>query len=540
MSVRTDERDERVAAVLAEYFADVEAGRVVDWHQVVRRHPEIARELSEFFGQRAALGRLLDSETGVGEAGGGVTEAAAGAPREDEAPTADQPPWAGGGEPPDGVETIDGGGEPEPGGTRVRYFGDYELRRVLGRGGMGIVFEAQQLSLRRPVALKMIRAGLWADSEEVRRFRNEAEAVANLDHPGIVPVFEVGQHKGRHYFSMKLVEGPSLDKVLESYKQRPRDCARLISQVAQAVHHAHQRGILHRDLKPSNILLASGGRQPLDPPHEPSPAEPSGGSRPPLAADVAHVTDFGLARRIEGDGSLSVSGAILGTPQYMSPEQASGARRAITTATDVYGLGAALYAMLSGRPPFQGASVIETLQQVREREPERPSKFNPKVPRDLEVITLKCLEKDPQRRYSSAASLADDLDRYVRGEPILARRTGLLERSAMWIRRQPARAGLAAASLVAALALAGLAVAVPLFLQKEEARREAVHQRDRAQNTAERAETFEYLFRIALVERWWRDGDFGHAREMLHEASNSRHSGTAIRERWRTPDGRVP
>jgi serine/threonine-protein kinase len=250
----------------------------------------------------------------------------------------------------DAEETNNGDGQVEPGATRVRYFGDYELRRVLGRGGMGIVYEAQQMSLNRPVALKMIRAGLWADSEEVRRFQNEAEAVANLDHPGIVPVFEVGQHKGRHYFSMKRVEGSSLDKVLSEYPSKPREAAQVLLEVARAVHHAHQRGILHRDLKPSNILLDRSG--------------------------APHVTDFGLARRIEGDSSLSLSGAILGTPQYMSPEQASGSRHEITTATDVYGLGAVLYAMLSGRPPFQGESVIETLEQVRERAPEPLSKRN--------------------------------------------------------------------------------------------------------------------------------------------------------------------
>src|SRR5262249_30235620 len=215
-----------------------------------------------------------------------------------------------------------------PRGTRVRYFGDYELRSVLGKGGMGVVYKAKQLSLNRLVALKMIRAGAWAGEDEVRRFKNEAEAVANLDHPRIVTIHEVGQLEGQHYFSMKLVDGPSLAEHLHRYAAEPRSAARLVEEVARAVHHAHQRGILHRDLKPSNIVLDPEGRP--------------------------HVTDFGLAKRIEGNGSLSASGAIVGTPQYMSPEQASGRKGTITTATDVYRLGAVLYALLTVAVRFGG------------------------------------------------------------------------------------------------------------------------------------------------------------------------------------------
>src|SRR5439155_13404060 len=222
---------------------------------------------------------------------------------------------------------------------------------------------------------------------DVKRFQAEAEAVAQLDHPNIVPIYDVGSHRGRHFFSMKLFDGGSLADEPARFVADPRAAARLVAEIARAVHHAHQRGILHRDLKPSNILL--------DPEGQP------------------HVTDFGLAKRLTGDGALSLSGSIVGTPQYMSPEQAAGQRSAITTAADVYGLGAIFYATLTGRPPFQSDSVLETLEQVRERAPERLSLINHRVDRDLETICLKCLEKDPKRRYDSAAALADDLERYL-------------------------------------------------------------------------------------------------------------------------------
>ncbi len=245
-----------------------------------------------------------------------------------------------------------GAGLPE--GTRIGYFGDYELLRVLGEGGMGIVYKARQLSLNRPVALKMIRAARFPSADEVRRFQNEAEAVARLDHPNIVPIFEVGRFEDQHYFSMKLIGGESLDKRLKDYVADPRRAAQLVATTADAIHHAHQRGILHRDLKPANILVDAEGQP--------------------------HVTDFGLAKRVEGDSELTRSGAILGTPAYMAPEQASGQRGAVTTSTDVYGLGAVLYALLTGRAPFGGTSVVDTLEQVRERPPEPPRKLNPRVP----------------------------------------------------------------------------------------------------------------------------------------------------------------
>jgi serine/threonine-protein kinase len=232
-------------------------------------------------------------------------------------------------------------------GTPVRYFGDYEILAELGRGGMGVVYKARQVSLNRPVALKLVRSGILADDDELRRFQNEAEAVALLDHPGIVPMYEVGEHDCQRYFSMKLIEGTSLVAASERYKDDPKAAARLVAEAVEAVAHAHSRGILHRDLKPANILVDPEGRP--------------------------HVTDFGLAKRLVEDIELTQSGAILGTPAYMSPEQAAGRRGTITTATDIYGLGAVLYALLAGKAPFGGDSLMDTLRAVKEQLPEPQS-----------------------------------------------------------------------------------------------------------------------------------------------------------------------
>jgi WD40 repeat protein len=326
-------------------------------------------------------------------------------------------------------------GEPAP-GTRVHYFGDYEIQRELGRGGMGVVFQARQISLNRLVALKMIRSAALASDDEIRRFLNEAEAVARLDHAHIVPVYEVGEHEGQRYFSMKLIGGQPLHEALASYTASPQSAARLLATVAEAVHHAHQRGILHRDLKPSNILLDERGQP--------------------------HVTDFGLAKRVEEGEGITDTGDVLGTPGYMAPEQAWGKKRSVTTLSDVYGLGAVLYALSTGKAPFCGETVLETLDQVRMQAPVAPSRINPKVPRDLEIICLKCLEKDPARRYASAQGLGDDLYRYLAGEPIQARPVGAPQRAWMWCRRNKgisALGALLAVSLVVGTTLS-LAFAV--------------------------------------------------------------------------------
>jgi serine/threonine-protein kinase len=331
------------------------------------------------------------------------------------------------------------------GGSAPRFFGGYELIELLGRGGMGVVYKARQLSLNRSVALKMLQAGMLASDDDLRRFQNEAEAVALLDHPHIVPIFEIGRFEEQRYFTMKLIQGSSLDRKLTDYCESPKSAALVIARVSEAVHHAHQRGVLHRDLKPSNILL--------DERNEP------------------HVTDFGLAKRMGADSDLTQSGAILGTPGYMAPEQAGGKRGAVTIATDVYGLGAVLYALLTGRGPFSGQPVAETLEQVRERRPQRPSELNPRVSRDLEIICLKCLEKEPARRYVSAGDLAEDLKRYAVGEPIHARAIGRLSRALMWSRRNPIIARLAV--LISALAFVLLVSNSALFVLNDARRREA-------------------------------------------------------------------
>jgi WD40 repeat protein len=318
--------------------------------------------------------------------------------------------------------------------------GAYELLGEIARGGMGVVFKARDTRLNRVVALKMILSGQFASPDDLNRFQAEAQAAATLDHPNIVPIYEVGEHQGQHYFSMKLVEGGSLAGRVVDLGRDLRQAARLVATVARAVHFAHQRGILHRDLKPANILLASG------------PASPQA---PEQGADlVPHVTDFGLAKRLEATGApgLTRSGAIVGTPNYMPPEQAN-ASKALTTAADVYALGGILYELLTGRPPFTGASTLEVVLALLAREPDAPRTLRPDVDRDLETICLKCLDKDPARRYESAAALADDLERWLAGEPVQARPSTPWERAVKYARRRPATAALVAVSVAAALAL---------------------------------------------------------------------------------------
>ncbi len=306
--------------------------------------------------------------------------------------------------------------------------GDYELLEEVGRGGQGVVFRARQKSLNRTVALKVISLGQWASKAHLKRFRLEAEAAARLEHPGIVPIHEVGERDGSCYFSMKFVEGGQLDEVVRRESMSTRQAAELIAKVARTVHYAHEHGILHRDIKPGNILLDAKG-------------EP-------------HLTDFGLARLVESESSVTQTLDVLGTPSYMAPEQAVGNNAAVSSATDVYGLGGVLYQLLTGQPPFAGGATYETIKLLLDTEPKQPRLLNPKIDRDLSTICLKCLEKDPKRRYTSALALAEDLERWLKHEPIQARHTGIFARGKKWVRRNPTSA-LLAASLITLVAAAG-------------------------------------------------------------------------------------
>ncbi len=317
----------------------------------------------------------------------------------------------------------------------------YEVLGELGRGGMGVVYVARQTALKRLVALKVIGTGAWAGRDEVARFRAEAEAVARLQHPNIVQIYEIGEYEGRPFFSLEYVDGGSLDQRLDGTPLPPRAAAEVVRTLALAIHAAHERGVVHRDLKPANVLLAACGF--------------AGPAKPQAAPLVPKIADFGLAKRLGGEPGMTQSGVIVGTPSYMAPEQALGRVHDIGPACDVYALGAILYECLTGRPPFNAATSLETLQQVQAQTPVPPRRLQPAVPRDVETICLKCLEKDPRKRYASARALADDLDRLLSGRPIQARPAGLLERAGKWAKRRPAVALSLATLTLAVSALAG-------------------------------------------------------------------------------------
>src|SRR5207253_827973 len=315
---------------------------------------------------------------------------------------------------PEDIQTNNETSRPESAATMLGELGDYELLEEIGRGGQGVVFRARQKSLNRTVALKVISLGQWASKAHLKRFRLEAEAAASLEHPGIVPIHEVGERDGSCYFSMKFVEGGQLDEVARREPMPIRRAVELIAKVARTLHYAHDHGILHRDIKPGNILLDAKG-------------EP-------------HLTDFGLARLVETESSVTHTLDVIGTPSYMAPEQAVGNNAAVSRVTDVYGLGAVLYQLLTSQPPFAGGTTYETIKLLLDTEPRPPRLLNPKIDRDLSTICLKCLEKDPKRRYSSALALAEDLERWLKHQPIQARRSGIFSRGKKWVRRNPTSA----------------------------------------------------------------------------------------------------
>lgn len=369
-------REERLANLLAQMTDELRGGQIPDLESLARQHADLSVELRELWaavqlaeGIAAGLSQRSVSDLTIVLPAAGLLGTA---------------------------------------GDLPRLFGDFELERELGRGGMGIVYQARQRTLDRVVAVKMILRGELASTADLARFRSEAESAARLDHPGIVPVYEVGEYDGQPYFAMKYVEGITLASRLAEGPIPPREAAALLAPICDAIQFAHERGILHRDLKPSNILIDSDGRP--------------------------HVTDFGLAKRVEGDNQLTRSGAILGTPCYMAPEQAAGNRGQLSPASDVYSLGTILYQMLTGRPPFQAATPVDTVLLVLEQDPLPPRLLNPRADRDLEMIALKCLQKPPALRYASAKALGDDLRAYLTDEPISARSGIFSQVIARWFR----------------------------------------------------------------------------------------------------------
>jgi serine/threonine-protein kinase len=364
-----------------------------------------------------------------------------------QAPTASaEPPTAEGPVPPEEATTTSWAGGPPPGSLLPNIPG-YEVLRELGRGGMGVVYQARQLALGRMVALKMILAGAHAGAKELARFRTEAEAVARLQHPNIVQIHEVGEHDGHPYFALEFCPGGSLDRKLQGTTLPPRQAAELVAVLAGAMQAAHDKGIVHRDLKPANVLLLEDG----------SPK----------------VSDFGLAKKLDEAGHTA-TGAVMGTPSYMAPEQAAGRSKAVGPATDVWALGAILYECLTGRPPFKAATALDTLFAVLSQEAVPVRQLQPRVPHDLETICHKCMRKDPHKRYASARDLADDLRRFLGGEPIRARPVPAWERAWKWVRRRPAAAALLAVSTLAAaaLVLVGLAYNARLREERDEAERQ--------------------------------------------------------------------
>jgi WD40 repeat protein/serine/threonine protein kinase len=470
----TTDRESRLDEVLGAYYDAVARGEPIDRRAWIDRHSDLAGDLAAFFAEEDRFDRMTAPLRAVNPGPDIAMDAPVGLP-------------------------VD--------------FGDYELLEQIGRGGMGVVYRARQKSLNRIVALKLIPAGPLALDHDLLRFRAEAEAAATLDNPNIVPIYAIGEHRGVRYFSMKLIEGGSLASRPAQFTSAPRAAARLVATIARAVHHAHQRGILHRDLKPSNILLAT----------QAAPDLPSGIHHPEsavcdLPSFVPFVADFGLAKRLESSLELTRSGALLGSPPYMAPEQATAQKGGITTATDVYGLGAILYALLTGRPPFEADSAWETIERVKARTPDSPSGANRLVDRDLQTICLKCLEKEAARRYASAEALADDLDCWLQGAPIAARPIAVWHRAWKRVRRRPAPA---LAVLAGALAVS-LVVLGPWLWGRHRADQAIIRERDLALRAeADQKRAGQYVRGIQSAARLIELGDSRQAHDLLQSLGTS-------------------
>jgi serine/threonine-protein kinase len=414
---------DRLDQAVAEYLAAVESGVTPDRAALLDHYGDVADELKQFFADHDRLSGLAQPIRALMVQAGNSPHQATGS---DVTTTFDP-----------GVDT-DRASVESTAAIAGQRIGDYEVIRELGRGGMGVVYQARHLTLNRVVALKMILGGQFACEDDVARFQAEARAAAALDHSGIVSIYEIGQCLGQPFFAMAYVEGPSLAEVLQSGPLAPPVATRLFQKIVAAVAYAHEHGVIHRDLKPANVLLEGSGvvsRGVVS-------GEAEGHDKLPLPLTTHHslltpkITDFGLAKRLDGESQLTVSGQLLGTPLFMSPEQAAGRIRETGPAADVYSLGAILYAMLTGRPPFVADNPVEVILQVLECDPPLPRSIRAEVPRELEWICLKCLEKKPTDRYASAAALADDLDRYLRQEPVEARVPTIGQRFRRWMRRE--------------------------------------------------------------------------------------------------------
>ncbi len=453
MSAEDCDDKDPLQSLIAEILETENRGETVDREDLIDQHPDQADSLKEFFASHDRMKSAADIDPPtLPPASGSTLEDPTILPGSmDEDPTI--PPTG-----PASGEPASGDNGPEI-GDKVRYFGDYELLEEIARGGMGVVYKARQANLNRVVALKMILAGQFAGEEDVQRFYTEAEAAASLDHPGIVPIFEIGEHAGQHYFSMGYIEGESLAQRVDDGPLPPQEAAELVKKICDAMAYAHERGVIHRDLKPANILIDSNGQP--------------------------KVTDFGLAKKTEADSGLTGTGQILGTPAYMPPEQASG-KTDVGPLADVYSLGAILYCLITGRPPFQAASPMDTLLQVLDQEPVAPRIQNPQVPSDLDTICLKCLNKSPAKRYESAEALQVELQRFLDGEPIHARPVGALERGWRWCKRKPIVAGLIAAVIL--LVIIGSSASATLGVMAVNRADEAEENLQLARDEAKRAD----------------------------------------------------
>jgi serine/threonine protein kinase len=415
-------------------------------------------------------------------------------------PRGGQPPEAGRESRPSASDqTSEGRSAPDPGeGARVPEVPGYEILGRLGRGGMGVVWKARHRKLNRVVALKMVLAGEHAEPGHLARFHLEAEAVARLRHPNIVAIYDVGTAGGIPYIALEYLEGGTLEQMAGGGPQPARLAAEVVAALARGVHTAHLAGIVHRDLKPANVLLSHAA---------------------PLADIVPKVTDFGLAKRLEGQGHTQ-TGQIIGTPAYMAPEQARGESKNVGPAADIYALGAILYELLTGQPPFRSEALMETLAMVLHDEPASPRKLLPTVPADLETVCLKTLRKDPAERYPTAQELADELDRFLHDEPVRARPLRRVERAYRWCRRNPTLAGLlaVAAGLLLTLGVVGMLILYQLRLQAARAGEEI--QRERAEDALARARRYLYLNRIYLADRAYHDNQMARARQLLKDCQS--------------------